>query len=131
VSQEITASPANTVTYTTAEVATRNTKTTCWTIVSGSVYNLTSYIDSHPGGVSAISQLCGKDGTATFNGQHMGDSSPISRLATLKIGTHIANATSCTPGSYLENSTKRCVIAPLGYFVSASSASAGQSLSNP
>jgi cytochrome b involved in lipid metabolism len=131
VSQEITASPANTVTYTTAEVATRNTKTNCWTIVSGSVYNLTSYINSHPGGVSAISQLCGKDGTATFNGQHMGDSSPISRLATLKIGTHIASATSCTPGSYLENSTKRCVIAPVGYFVSASSASAGQTFANP
>ena len=131
VSKEVIASPANTVTYTTAEVATRNTRTNCWTIVSGSVYNLTTYINSHPGGVSAISQLCGKDGTATFNGQHMGDSSPMSRLASLEIGTHIANATSCNPGSYLENSTKRCVLAPVGYFVSASSASAGQTFANP
>jgi cytochrome b involved in lipid metabolism len=131
VSQEITAYLANTVTYTTAEVASRNTRTNCWTIVSGSVYNLTSYINSHPGGVTSISQLCGKDGTATFNGQHMGDSTPISRLASLKIGTHIANATSCSSGSYLENSTKRCVLAPIGYFVTASSASAGQTFANP
>jgi cytochrome b involved in lipid metabolism len=68
VSQDIIASPANTVTYTTAEVATRNTRTNCWTIVSGSVYNLTTYINSHPGGVTAISQICGKDGTALFRG---------------------------------------------------------------
>jgi hypothetical protein len=129
--QELVGSVANTFSYTTAEVATRNTKTNCWTIVSGSVYNLTSYINSHPGGVTTISQLCGKDGTATFNGQHMGDPSPISRLASLKIGTHIANATSCSAGSYLENSTKRCVLAPVGYFVSASSASAGQTFANP
>ena len=130
-SQEIKAFPANTASYTTAEVATRNTRSNCWTIVSGSVYNLTSYINSHPGGVSSISQLCGRDGTATFNGQHMGDSSPMSRLASLKIGTHIANATSCSAGSYLENSTKRCVLAPIGYFVSASSASSGQTFANP
>jgi cytochrome b involved in lipid metabolism len=130
-SQEIKAFPANTATYTTAEVATRNIRTNCWTIVSGSVYNLTSYINSHPGGVSSISQLCGKDGTAIFNGQHMGDSSPMSRLANLKIGTHIANATSCSAGSYLENSTKRCVLAPIGYFVSSSSASAGQTFATP
>lgn len=129
-SQEITVSPAN-VTYTTAEVATRNTRTNCWTIVSGSVYNLTTYINSHPGGATAISRICGIDGTSLFNGQHLGDSSPTTRLAGLKIGTHIANATSCNPGSFLDNATKRCVLAPIGYFVSSASASSGQTFANP
>jgi cytochrome b involved in lipid metabolism len=55
--------------------------------VSKSVYDLTSYVSSHPGGASAISALCGKDATSAFTGQHGGQSSPTNVLASFKLGT--------------------------------------------
>lgn len=73
--------------YTMADVAVHSTKTSCWTVVNGSVYDVTSWISQHPGGAQAIVQLCGKDGTAKFTGQHGGQSQPESALASFKIGT--------------------------------------------
>jgi hypothetical protein len=39
------------------------------------------------GGLAAISQICGVDGTEQFSGQHGSDSAPNSQLDSLKIGT--------------------------------------------
>lgn len=74
-------------TYTSAQVASHNSAASCWSVVSGSVYDLTSYVSSHPGGSSAINSLCGKDATSAFTGQHGGESSPTNALASLKLGT--------------------------------------------
>lgn len=68
------------------EVALHSTPEDCWTIVSGTVYDLTSFVGRHPGGRSAISQICGADGTELFTGQHGGQGSPERELASLKIG---------------------------------------------
>ena len=57
-------------TYTSAQVAERNSKSSCWTIVDGKVYNVTEWISAHPGGPDRILRLCGVDGTAMFRGQH-------------------------------------------------------------
>jgi cytochrome b involved in lipid metabolism len=57
-----------TVTLSSREIATHNTTSNCWLIISGSVYNVTSYLGQHPGGVSAIRPYCGKDGSAAFQG---------------------------------------------------------------
>jgi cytochrome b involved in lipid metabolism len=79
--------PSGTMTsYALAEVATHNTSASCWTVVSGSVYNVTSWIAQHPGGSSAIKAMCGVDATAAFTGQHGGQSRPVSELAGFKIG---------------------------------------------
>ncbi|MDO8592676.1 MAG: cytochrome b5 domain-containing protein [bacterium] len=72
--------------YTAAEVAAHGSSTDCWTIVSGKVYNLTSYIPFHPGGPGAIIGLCGHDGTAAFSGIHSGSGSANSMLASLYVG---------------------------------------------
>lgn len=69
-----------------AQVALNNTETRCWSIIDGKVYDLTSWIKSHPGGQSPIKFLCGKDGTNSFNAQHAGQSNPISRLAAFLLG---------------------------------------------
>ncbi len=74
-------------TYTMAQVATHNSRTSCYTVISGSVYDLTSWIGQHPGGQFAILGLCGKDGTTSFNDQHGGQARPESELASFKIGT--------------------------------------------
>ena len=69
-----------------ARVKENNTASSCWSIINGNVYNLTSWISSHPGGKSAITSLCGIDGTSAFNSQHRNESRPESRLATYLLG---------------------------------------------
>ena len=53
-----------------AEVATHNSRKSCWSVINGNVYDLTSWIPNHPGGEEAILSLCGIDGSSGFNGQH-------------------------------------------------------------
>ncbi len=73
-------------TYAMTEVATHKDGTSCWSTINGSVYDLTTWIPQHPGGSQAIAALCGKDGTAAFNGQHGGSAMQENKLATFKIG---------------------------------------------
>jgi len=72
--------------YTIAQVASHNSGASCWTAISGNVYDLTAWISQHPGGSQAILSLCGVDGTAAFDAQHGGQRSPERELASLKIG---------------------------------------------
>jgi cytochrome b involved in lipid metabolism len=81
------ASPAANASYTLADVAKHKTATDCWTAVNGSVYNLTPFVNQHPGGVANITKICGIDGTTQFMAQHGSDRDPQQELATLKIGT--------------------------------------------
>ena len=69
-----------------AQVATHNSKDSCWAVVSGGVYDLTAWIDRHPGGDNVIKALCGTDGTAAFTAQHRGPGKPADALARFKIG---------------------------------------------
>ncbi|MSO33828.1 MAG: hypothetical protein EXQ80_05370 [Candidatus Nanopelagicaceae bacterium] len=73
-------------TFTLADVKKNDNATNCWTIVDENVYNLTTWINSHPGGSNAILSLCGKDGTSAFKAQHTGRAGPISQLDSYKIG---------------------------------------------
>lgn len=73
-------------TYTMAQVAAHASASSCWSAVNGSVYDLTAWIGRHPGGSGAILSLCGKDGSAAFDGQHGGQGRPESELASFKIG---------------------------------------------
>ena len=72
--------------YTMEDVKKANTRAKCWSAIDGNVYDLTSWISSHPGGTSAILFLCGKDGTSSFKAQHEGASSPASVLANYFLG---------------------------------------------
>ncbi len=82
-----TPTPTPTVkTYTLAEVQAANSKTKCWSVISGNVYDLTPFTPGHPGGQAAILGLCGKDGTAAFLAQHGGQARPESVLAKYFLG---------------------------------------------
>lgn len=59
-----------TTTYTMAQVAQHNDATSCWSAIDGNVYDLTSWIDQHPGGDKNILKICGIDGTSAFNSKH-------------------------------------------------------------
>ncbi|MEN9405665.1 MAG: hypothetical protein RLY47_624 [Candidatus Parcubacteria bacterium] len=73
-------------TYTGADVALHASDASCWSIVNGSVYDLTAYIPKHPGGASKIRHICGEDGSSEFDGQHEGESRPENILAKYWIG---------------------------------------------
>jgi hypothetical protein len=72
--------------YTLAQVKANNSRQSCWTIIDNYVYDLTRWINSHPGGASAILSLCGVDGSAAFNAQHENQSKPAVRLDSYKLG---------------------------------------------
>jgi len=72
--------------YTMDKVRENNSASSCWSIINGNVYDLTKWISSHPGGRSAITGICGRDGTSTFNGKHRGDGGPASILSGYLLG---------------------------------------------
>lgn len=55
--------------YTQAEVAQHSSRDDCWVIISGKVYDVTSYIPRHPGG-AMIYVKAGGDCTHLFEAYH-------------------------------------------------------------
>ena len=52
------------------EVATHTSRDSCWVIISGKVYDVTDYLDKHPGGSQILLQYAGKDATAMYEPIH-------------------------------------------------------------
>jgi len=78
--------PAGTLNLSISEIKTHNSKSDCWSIVNSNVYNLTSYVQSHPGGASVIANICGKDGTKAFLNQHNTQGKPNNVLSGFLLG---------------------------------------------
>ena len=72
--------------YTMDQVKANNGASSCWSVIDGDVYDLTTWISSHPGGAAAIKSLCGLDGTSAFKAQHEGQNNPIKKLITFLLG---------------------------------------------
>jgi cytochrome b involved in lipid metabolism len=72
--------------YTMAEVAAHNSRSSCWTVIRGDIYDLTQWVNEHPGGPVKILNLCGKDGTQAFGKKHGGQEKPEQKLEQFKIG---------------------------------------------
>jgi cytochrome b involved in lipid metabolism len=77
--------------YSIAEVAGHKSYKDCWLIINSNIYDITAYIDQHPGGADLILMYCGKDATSAYNtkgGRKSGHSSRAdSILASYQIGT--------------------------------------------
>ena len=72
--------------YTWDEVAQHNTLPSVWSVYNGTVYDITMYINVHPGGKKILEKVFGKDMTALFNKFH-GYVNIDSIIGPLKIGT--------------------------------------------
>ncbi len=72
--------------YTMAQVRKHANAASCWTVVSGNVYDLTKWVNRHPGGRARILGLCGKDGTAAFRAEHGHETRPNQILAGYELG---------------------------------------------
>ncbi|CAL5229091.1 g12350 [Coccomyxa viridis] len=58
--------PASGKMYSLTEVKQHNTEEDCWIVVHGKVYNVTEFLDEHPGGFDIILTNTGKDATEDF-----------------------------------------------------------------
>jgi cytochrome b involved in lipid metabolism len=50
-----------------AEIKQHNTAESMWTVLNGNVYDLTMYVDYHPGGPKKLMMGAGKDCTSLFS----------------------------------------------------------------
>jgi len=57
-------------TFTMAEVSKHNKRDDCWIVLDDRVYDITSFVDRHPGGVGPIVNMAGKDATDVFANYH-------------------------------------------------------------
>ncbi|XP_032829494.2 cytochrome b5 reductase 4 [Petromyzon marinus] len=53
-----------------AELARHNLRDDCWTCIRGLVYNVTAYMEYHPGGEEELMKAAGVDGTELFEQVH-------------------------------------------------------------
>ena len=68
------------------EIAAHSTPDDCWSVVDGQVYDLTAWIDQHPGGAGPIELMCGVDATEAFMAMHGSQQAPKEVLAGFEIG---------------------------------------------
>ncbi|KCV68922.1 cytochrome-b5 reductase [Fonticula alba] len=57
---------SSTKTLTMAEVAKHNTESDCYLVINGNAYDVTKFLDNHPGGQEIIVELAGTDATDAF-----------------------------------------------------------------
>lgn len=88
VTKEITTEESNN-TYTMEQVSLKDSQDECWVVVNSKVYDVTSIIETHPGGTKPIINNCGKEATQVFetqggNGEHSQEAK--NTLETLLVG---------------------------------------------
>ncbi|CAI9785303.1 unnamed protein product [Fraxinus pennsylvanica] len=58
--------PTLTKLYSMEEASQHNTQEDCWVVIDGKVYDVSSYLDEHPGGDDVLLRATGKDATDEF-----------------------------------------------------------------
>lgn len=72
--------------FTVSEIKAHKTDKDCWVIIHGNVYDVTKYLDDHPGGPEILLDVAGTDATGDFEDTgHTSDARDI--LKTFMIGT--------------------------------------------
>lgn len=69
------------------EVKKHNKKSDCWLVIDGAVYDVSRWVDRHPGG-EILCVLAGEDATVFFRSSHLANTGP--QLNSFRIG-HVAD----------------------------------------
>ncbi|KAJ3216900.1 hypothetical protein HDU67_008807 [Dinochytrium kinnereticum] len=72
--------------YSMAEVAKHNKEDDAWIVVSGKIYDITDFIDGHPGGRRVLLEVAGQDATKQFYQFHRSDTVFLKYDSKLVIG---------------------------------------------
>ena len=73
--------------YTIQEVLKHNTESDCWIIINNIIYNVTNFLNKHPGGVSSIAKVGRAGNDVTFAFEQIGHSqSAYDILKSMQIG---------------------------------------------
>ncbi|GAA5852663.1 hypothetical protein JCM8547_002581 [Rhodosporidiobolus lusitaniae] len=48
------------------EIASHNTAESAWVVVDGGIYDVTEFLEDHPGGKKVLLKACGKDSSKQF-----------------------------------------------------------------
>ncbi|KAL2825059.1 oxidoreductase [Aspergillus cavernicola] len=59
-----------------SEVRQHSTRQSCWVIINGTVYDVTAFVNDHPGGASILLKYAGRDATEAFAPVHQIDTIP-------------------------------------------------------
>ncbi|VDO18476.1 unnamed protein product [Heligmosomoides polygyrus] len=54
-------------TFTLEDVAAHNSEDSAWLVIRGKVYDVTKFLDDHPGGSDVLLEQVGKDATEAFD----------------------------------------------------------------
>ncbi|TGJ84162.1 hypothetical protein E0Z10_g4604 [Xylaria hypoxylon] len=82
--------------YTIKEVAAHNTPADAWMVIHGQVYDVTKYLQDHPGGAEVLHDTAGKDASEEFdNAGHSEDASEI--MAAYHVGKVQGGGKKLTP----------------------------------
>ncbi|KZT62268.1 hypothetical protein CALCODRAFT_426253 [Calocera cornea HHB12733] len=69
-----------------AEVQRHNTRDDCWVVIDGEVYDVTRFLEDHPGGTASILRMAGTDATDAFKPIH-----PPGTLTALDPSMHLGS----------------------------------------
>src|SRR5258706_8852552 len=72
-------------TFTRDEVAKNNTDDSVWFVIDSKVYDVTDFVDAHPGGEAVLKQVAGTDATEAFYNLHRQE--VLQKYSDLCIGT--------------------------------------------
>lgn len=76
---------ASAKTFTREEVREHTSEDSLWCIIDSTVYDLSEFVDAHPGGESVLKQVAGQDATDAFYNLHRHE--VLTKYADLAIGT--------------------------------------------
>lgn len=52
--------------YTLQDISTHNTRESAWVLIGGIIYDVTKYLDEHPGGLDILLEHAGQEATKDF-----------------------------------------------------------------
>ena len=104
--------PVTSSALTLSEVARHNNANDCWMVISGKVYNVTSYIYSHPGGANEIIRACGIDATSAYQTKGSRGKDHSSSAYALLTRYLIGNLNQVVPTSQLQSVIQQTTAVP-------------------
>lgn len=92
-------SDIKTITLFDSELKKHNSYNSCWLLISGKVYDVTSYLNSHPGGEAEILKTCGTDATVIYDNRD-------------NTGSHSSKARSILANYYIGDFGQKIILKP-------------------